>query len=86
MLGGSKGIGRSVSKALKKTSKEIISLSTKDIDLSNSESVKRFVKKHKSTDILLLNGGGPQNLSFKDITQDIWIKYFKQLFLVTVKF
>ena len=80
ILGGSKGIGRSISRALKKTSKEIISLSTKDIDLSNQDSVKKFIKKHKSTDILLLNGGGPQNLGFKDITQDIWIKYFKQLF------
>lgn len=81
ILGGSKGIGRSIARHLKGVSKQIISLSSKDIDLSNTISVKNFIKKYKSTDILLLNSGGPPNLKFKDITQEIWIRYFKQLFL-----
>lgn len=81
ILGGSKGIGRSVTKALKKTSKKIISLSSKDLDLSNSYSVKQFLKTHNNTDILFLNSGGPPNLKFEEITNDIWIRYFKQLFL-----
>lgn len=81
ILGGSKGIGRSIAKNLKGISKEILALSSKDVDLSDTRSVRNFIYKHKSTDILLLNSGGPPNLMFKDITQEIWIKYFKQLFL-----
>ena len=56
-------------------------LSTKDIDLSDLDSVNHFLKKHKEVDILLLNGGGPPNLMFHEITKEIWIKFFKQLFL-----
>ena len=81
ILGGSKGIGKSISNFLKKISKKTISLSSKDIDLSDLNSVNRFLKKHTSTDILILNGGGPPNLKFKDISSDIWLKYFKQMFL-----
>jgi len=81
ILGGSKGIGKSIAKLLKDVSNEVLAFSSKDVDLSNLDSVNKFLKKYKSTDILVLNGGGPPNIKFEDITQDIWLKYFKQLFL-----
>jgi 3-oxoacyl-[acyl-carrier protein] reductase len=81
VLGGSKGIGKSIAKLLKDISKEVFAFSSKDVDLSNLDSVEKFLKKYTFADILVLNGGGPPNLKFEDISQEIWIKYFKQLFL-----
>tara|TARA_B100001057_G_C22628649_1_gene863496 strand:+ start:160 stop:828 length:669 start_codon:yes stop_codon:yes gene_type:complete len=82
ILGGSKGLGANISQNLKKLSiKEIIICSSKDIDTSKIESVNAFCKKHSSTDIIILNTGGPPNLKFEDISNELWIKYFNQLFL-----
>lgn len=82
VLGGSKGLGANIVKNLKKTSiKEIIACSSKDIDTSNLDSIESFCKKHQTVDVIILNTGGPPNLKFKDITNELWIKYFKQLFL-----
>ncbi len=81
ILGGSKGIGKAIALELRKSCKNIHALSTKDIDTSNIESVKKFLKKHKSTDILVLNSGGPMPLRFNKINEKIWLRYFNQLFL-----
>ncbi len=82
ILGGSKGLGASIYKNLKRLNiREVISCSSKDIDTSDLKSVDSFCKKHPIIDIIVLNTGGPPNLKFKDITNEIWIKYFKQLFL-----
>ena len=54
---------------------------TKDIDTSDLKSVKKFLKTHKKTDILVLNSGGPPPLKMNSITIDVWKKYFNQLFL-----
>ena len=81
-LGGSKGIGRAIYSSLKKLKiKNIIKCSSKDIDTSNIESVKLFAKKHPLVDVIVLNTGGPPNINFENITNDLWIRYFKQLFL-----
>ena len=80
ILGGSKGIGKAIALELRKSCKNIHALSTKDIDTSNIESVKKFLKKHKSTDILVLNSGGPMPLKFNKINEKIWLRYFNQLF------
>ena len=81
ILGVSKGLGKAIANELKKSCKIVETFSSKDIDTSNLNSVKNFVKKYKTTDILVLNSGGPQPLSFKDINEKIWTKYFNQLFL-----
>ena len=81
ILAGSKGIGKSISNNLSLISKKTIALSSKNLDTSNIVDVKKFVKKHKNTDVLVLNTGGPEALDFKKITDKIWIKYFNQLFL-----
>jgi 3-oxoacyl-[acyl-carrier protein] reductase len=81
ILGGSKGIGREITKNLKKLSKITISCSRKDIDTSKIDSVKNFIKKHKSTDILILNSGGPPPIDFRNLDEELWLRYFKQLFL-----
>jgi len=82
VLGGSKGLGANISQNLKKLSiKEVISCSSKDVDTSKIESVNKFCQKHSTTDIIILNTGGPPNLKFEEISNDLWIKYFNQLFL-----
>jgi len=82
VLGGSKGLGENVVSNLKKLNiQDVISCSSEDIDTSNLSSVNMFCKKHPIADILILNTGGPPNLKFKDITNNIWLKYFNQLFL-----
>lgn len=82
VLGGSKGLGANIVKNLNKISiKEIVACSSKDIDTSNLKSVEIFCKKHPVADIIVLNTGGPPNLKFSEITNEIWTKYFNQLFL-----
>ncbi len=81
VLGGSKGIGKSISDLVKKNYKQVKSFSSKDVDTSDLSSVKKFVKNNKSTDVIVLNSGGPPNLKFEKINEKIWYKYFNQLFL-----
>ena len=80
VLGGSKGIGKSISTFLK-SCKKVIICSRKEVDTSNLISVKKFLKKEKSTDIIILNSGGPPPLSLEKIDEKLWYKYFNQLFL-----
>ena len=81
ILGGSRGIGREIYIELNKISRNIIQCSSKDIDTSNLESVKKFIKKNKVTDVLILNTGGPPAKDFYKISEQEWSKYFNQLFL-----
>ncbi len=61
--------------------KEVVKCSSKDIDTSDLKSVDSFCKKNPIVDIIVLNSGGPPNLKFDEITNELWIKYFNQLFL-----
>ena len=81
ILGGSRGIGKAISKSLESINCDVFAASKKDIDTSNLESVKNFLNKHKDTDILVLNTGGPQAKGFLEITEDDWKKYHDQLFV-----
>ena len=81
VLGGSRGIGKSISDALKLIKIDVFAASKKDIDTSNLDSVKKFLETHNETDILVLNTGGPELKSFSTITENDWKKYHNQLFL-----
>lgn len=81
VLGGSRGIGKAIADSLSSIGCDVVSTSRKDIDTSNLSSVKRFIKKHKQTDILVLNTGGPPPKQFYDVTEKEWQKYHNQLFL-----
>ena len=81
ILGGSKGLGKAIVEKLRSTCAEVHALSSKDVDTSNLNSVRNFNKKYKKADIIILNSGGPPNIEFNKITEDIWKKYFNQLFL-----
>lgn len=81
VIGGSKGIGREISKSIKSLGIKTFDCGRKDIDTSDLESVKKFILKHKNADVIVLNSGGPPPKKFKDITIEDWKKYFNQLFL-----
>ena len=81
VLGGSRGIGKSISDSLKSIEIDVFAASKKDIDTSDLNSVKKFLEIHDETDILILNTGGPKPKPFSTITKEEWEKYHNQLFL-----
>ena len=81
VLGGSRGIGKAISDALKTIEIDVFAASKKDIDTSDLKSVKKFLEKNTQTDILVLNTGGPVPKPFLTITEEDWKLYHNQLFL-----
>ena len=81
VLGGSRGIGKSISSCLKEIGINVFSASKKDIDTSNLDSVRKFLEENTQTDILVLNTGGPEPKPFLTITEEDWNRYHNQLFL-----
>tara|TARA_Y100000590_G_scaffold272633_1_gene306093 strand:- start:12 stop:659 length:648 start_codon:yes stop_codon:yes gene_type:complete len=81
VLGASRGIGKSISNSLKKLDLDVLSLSSNDIDTSNLDSVNKFADENNSTDILVLNTGGPPIIEFEKISKEDWDKYHNQLFV-----
>ena len=81
VLGASRGIGKSISDSLKKLDLDVISLSSNDIDTSNLDSVNKFANENNSTDLLVLNTGGPPIIEFEKISKEDWEKYHNQLFV-----
>ena len=81
ILGGSRGIGKAISESLKSIEIDVFATSKKDIDTSDLNSVKKFLKKNTQTDILILNTGGPPAKQFSTISEKEWKLYHDQLFL-----
>ena len=81
VLGASRGIGKSISDSLKKLDLDVFSLSSNDIDTSNLNSVNKFANENNSTDILVLNTGGPPIIEFEKISKEDWEKYHNQVFV-----
>jgi len=81
VIGGSRGIGKAIAAALKSAGCNVVARSKKDIDTSDLHSVKKFMKKHKQTDIIVLNTGGPPPKSFFEVKLEEWERYHRQLFL-----
>ena len=81
ILGGSRGIGKEISRELTHLSSKVVKCSRKDIDTSNLESVNKFLQRHKFADVLILNTGGPPVKDYYEISEVEWNKYFNRLFL-----
>ena len=81
IIGGSRGIGKAISDGLKSIGYDVVSTSKKELDTSELSSVKNFIEKNKTTDILVLNTGGPPAKEFDTVTEEEWQKYHNQLFL-----
>lgn len=81
VLGSSRGVGASIAEELTKAGIDAPTISSTEIDTSSPESVEAFVKAHPSTDVLVLNTGGPPKKDFFEITSEEWMKYHQQLFL-----
>ena len=81
VIGGSRGIGRAISDALRSLECKVVSTSKSQCDTSNLASVRKFAGDNAETDILVLNTGGPPPKEFDSITQEDWERYHNQLFL-----
>jgi len=81
VVGGSRGIGKAISNGLKSIGCDVVYTSKKELDTSDLSSVKNFIQKNKTTDILVLNTGGPPAKEFDTVTEEEWQKYHNQLFL-----
>lgn len=81
VLAGSRGIGRAIADDLRSVVREVVATSKSDLDTSDLAAVKRFAAAHPVTDVLVLNTSGPPAMPFEDITEELWQKWFHQLFL-----
>ena len=81
VLGGTKGIGKSIAEKLENLCKTVDAVGSKDIDTTSLESVKKFTNKYSEVDVLVLNTGGPPDLALEDIDDKVWIENFNRLFL-----
>lgn len=83
VMGGSRGIGKAIADALRHDAGvSVHAASSRDVDTSDLDSVRRFAAGHGgSTDILVLNTGGPPPKRFPETTEDDWKRYHNQLFL-----
>ena len=67
VLAGSRGIGKGIANSLETLDINVIKTSTKELDTSNLNSVDKFINNNPSTDILVLNTGGPPSQKFENI-------------------
>lgn len=81
VMGGSRGIGRAIAESLADAGCGVVATSSRQLDTSDLDSVRRFVRGHGATDILVLNTGGPPAKKFDEVTEEDWAKYHNQLFL-----
>lgn len=81
VLGSSRGVGKAIAEELRKAGIDAPIISSKEVDTADQASVLAFAKSNPSTDILVLNTGGPPKKDFFEITQEEWEKYHQQLFV-----
>ena len=58
-----------------------VSVKTELCDLHGAASVANFLRAVPSSDILVLNGGGPPPGSIQAVTEEVWLKQFRSMFL-----
>jgi 3-oxoacyl-[acyl-carrier protein] reductase len=81
VLAGSRGIGGAIAAELKKLGLEVVATSSRELDTSNIEQIKRFIQRERDTDVLVLNTGGPPAKDISDIAEEDWNQAYRQLFL-----
>jgi 3-oxoacyl-[acyl-carrier protein] reductase len=81
VLGSSRGVGAAIVRELRDAGLDAPAISSQAIDTSSMESVAAFIANHPSTDVLVLNTGGPPKKDFFEITSEDWEKYHQQLFV-----
>lgn len=81
VLGSSRGVGNAIAEELRKVGFDTPTISSKDIDTSDRESVIKFAFSNPSADVLVLNTGGPPKKDFFSVSREEWEKYHQQLFL-----
>ena len=59
VLAGSRGIGKGIADSLETLDLNVVRTSTTELDTSDISSVDKFIKNNSTTDILVLNTGGP---------------------------
>ena len=80
-MGGTRGIGRAIAGALESSGHTVRAAGRGDVDTSDPGSVARFAAANHTTDILVLNTGGPPPKTYAEVTDAEWSKYHNQLFL-----
>tara|TARA_R110000796_G_scaffold173206_1_gene290140 strand:- start:3735 stop:4382 length:648 start_codon:yes stop_codon:yes gene_type:complete len=80
VLAGSRGIGAGIADSLDELDLDVVRTSTSNLDTSDISQVEDFIDREVSTDILVLNTGGPPAQKFEDITRDDCDTYHNQLF------
>ena len=81
VLGGSRGIGAAIAGALSESGYSVLAASSSDVDTADMASVRAFCSAHPSTDLLVVNTGGPPAKEFPYVTEQEWDRYHRQLFL-----
>ena len=79
VFAGSRGIGKSITINLKKISKKVFFLNSKECDTSNLDNIDNILNNYNNLDVVVFNTGGPPAKNFFDITKNEWIKYFIKL-------
>ncbi len=80
VLGGTKGIGKAIAESLENTGYTVVATGRQQVDTADMDSVRQFATTQKSTDILVLNTGGPPPKTLNDVADHEWDRYHDQLF------
>jgi 3-oxoacyl-[acyl-carrier protein] reductase len=80
-VGSSRGVGAAIAEELISAGFHVPIISKREVDTMQQESVLAFAKRHPSTDILVLNTGGPPKKDFFEISEEDWRNYHQQLFV-----
>ena len=84
ITGGSRGIGKKIAQDFKKLGAQVISISTKNYDLSKSEDLKRlitYIRSLNKIDILVNNAG----INFSEINRNFSEEKFNDLININLK-
>tara|TARA_B100000575_G_C23106726_1_gene638862 strand:+ start:1043 stop:1759 length:717 start_codon:yes stop_codon:yes gene_type:complete len=84
ITGGTRGIGKQIVKDFKKLGANVLSISTKNFDLSNHDDIKKLVKEincFKKIDILINNAG----INYSELNTDFSLEKFNKLIDINLK-
>jgi 3-oxoacyl-[acyl-carrier protein] reductase len=84
ITGGTRGIGKQVVKDFKKLGANVLSISTKNFDLSNKDEIKKLlllISKYKKVDVLINNAG----INYSALNVNFSLNKFNKLIDVNIK-